>query len=157
MSDRNNNCNLALCVTASCVMLAAHSAFGQAPPQLASVFPPGGQAGQSVEVTISGSNLEAMKALHSNLAGVQCELLDASRFRMSIPPDAMPGLYDLWAVGDNGISAPRCFSVSNRSESLEAEPNETESAAMPVPLDVVINGQVEKPTDVDCYRFDARR
>lgn len=157
MSDRNNNCNLALCVTASCVMLAAHSAFGQAPPQLASVFPPGGQAGQSVEVTISGSNLEAMKALHSNLAGVQCELLDASRFRMSIPADAMPGLYDLWAVGDNGISAPRCFSVSNRNESLEAEPNETESAAMPVPLDVLINGRVEKPTDVDCYRFDARR
>ena len=144
-------------VVASMVMLAAHSAFGQVPPQLASVFPPGGQAGQSVEVTIGGSNLEAMKSLHSNLAGVQCELLDASRFRLSIPADAMPGLYDLWAVGDNGISAPRCFSVSNRSESLEAEPNEAESAAMPVPLDVVINGRVEKPTDVDCYRFEARR
>ena len=138
-------------------MLAAHFAFGQAPPQLASVFPPGGKAGQSVEVTIGGSNLETLKSLHSNLPGVHCEQLDASRFRMSIPPDATPGLYDLWAVGDNGVSAPRSFSVSNRTESPEAEPNETETAAMPVPRDVVINGRVEKPTDVDCYRFDAKR
>lgn len=157
MSDRYSNCSSAFCVTASCVMLATHFAFGQAPPQLASVFPPGGRAGQSVEITISGSHLLSLKTLHSNIPGVHCEPLDASRFRMSIPPDAMPGLYDVWAVGDNGVSAPRSFSVSNRAEQLEAEPNDTEAAAMPVPLDVVINGRVEKPTDVDCYRFDAKR
>lgn len=144
-------------VVASMVLLVAHSAFGQAPPELASVFPPGGRAGQSVEVTISGGNLLSLKTLHSNVPGVHCEQLDASRFRMSIPPDAMPGLYDVWAFGDNGISAPRSFSVSNRAEYPEAEPNETEVAAMPVPLNVVINGRVEKPTDVDCYRFDGKR
>ena len=157
MSDRYKTRDSRLFVTVSMVMLAAHSAFGQAPPELATVFPPGGKAGQSVDLTISGGNLQTLKTLHSNLPGVRCEQLDASRFRMSIPPNATPGLYDLWAVGDSGVSAPRSFSVSNRIEYLEAEPNETESAALPVPLDVVINGRIEKPTDVDHYRFDAKR
>lgn len=146
-----------LFVVLSMVMLTAHAAFGQAPPELTMVFPSGGQVGQPVDVTVSGGNLQALKTLHSVVPGVRCERLDASRFRLWIPPDAMPGLYDLWAVGDNGVSAPRMLAISNRTEHLEAEPNETDSAAMPVPVDVVINGRIEKPADVDHFRFDAKR
>ena len=43
------------------------------------------------------------------------------------------------------------------SEQLEAEPNETVSAAMSVPLDVVINGRIDKAGDSDHFRFDAKR
>jgi len=146
-----------LFATMSMVMLTAQALFGQVPPELTTVFPAGGQVGQAVEVTVSGGNLQALRTLHCNVPGVHCERLDASRFRLSIPANAMPGLYDLWGMGDNGVSAPRMLVIGNRAEQVEVEPNETGSTAMPVPLDVVINGRIEKPTDIDQFRFDARR
>ncbi len=138
-------------------MLTAHGAFAQAPPILNTVFPAGGQVGQSVEMTVGGSNLPGLQTLQCNVPGVRCERLEPSRFRLTIPPDTPPGLYDLWAVGDNGISAPRTFAVSQRAEQLEVEPNETVLAAMPVPLEVVINGRIEKVGDSDHFRFEAKR
>ena len=147
----------ALLSTAAClVMLTTRTAFGQA-PVLNTVFPPGGQVGQSVEVTVSGSNLQRLRTLHCNVPGVRCEPLEPSRFRLTIPADTPPGLCDLWAVGENGVSSPRTFAIGNRAEQLEAEPNETVSPAMSVPLNVVINGQIDKAGDSDHVRFEAKR
>ena len=138
-------------------MLATRGAFGQAPPVLNTVFPMGGQAGKSVELTVSGSNLQGLQTLHCNVPDFRCEPLEPTRFRLTIPADTPPGLYDLWAVGDNGLSAPRTFAIGNRAEQVELEPNETMSDAMPVPLDVVINGQLDKAGDADHFRFEAKQ
>ncbi len=144
---------LAVCL----VLLAGRTAFGQAPPILSAVFPAGGQLGQSVEVTVSGSNLPALQTLHSNVPGIRCERMEPSRLRLTIPAGTPPGLYDVWAVGDNGVSAPRTFAIGNRAEQLEAEPNESASAATSVPLDVAINGQLDKVGDADHFRFEAKQ
>ena len=146
-----------LSVTVCLVVLAGRATFGQAPPVLNTVFPAGGQVGQSVEVAVSGSNLQGLQALHCNVPGIRCERLEPSRFRLTIPAGTPPGLYDLWAVGDNGVSAPRTFAIGNRVEQLEAEPNETVSAAMAVPLDIVFNGQLDKAGDSDHFRFEAKQ
>ncbi len=146
-----------LSIAACLVMLTAHPAFGQAPPVLNTVFPAGGQVGTAVDVTVSGSNLESLKALHCNVPGIRCEKLEASRFRLTIPAETPHGLYDLWAVGDNGVSSLRTFAIGRRAEELEVEPNEALSASMPVPLDVVINGQIDKPGDSDHFQFDAKQ
>ena len=144
-----------LSVAVGLVLLAGSTAFGQAPPVLNTVFPAGGQVSQSVEVTVSGSNLQGLRTLHCNVAGIRCERLDPSRFRLTIPAGTPPGLCDLWAVGDNGVSAPRTFAIGNRAELLESEPNE--SVAMSVQLDVVINGRIDKASDSDQFRFEARQ
>ena len=147
-----------LMFAAAClVMLAGLPTFGQAPPVLSTVFPAGGEVGKSVEVVVSGSNLQGIRTLHCSAPGVRCERLEASHFRLTIPAETPPGLYDLRALGDNGVSAPRTFGIGNRAEELEAEPNETVSTAMPVPLDVVINGRIDKAGDSDHFRFDAKR
>ncbi len=137
------------------VMLAGSTAFGQAPPLMNTVYPAGGQVGQSVEVVVSSSNLQGLRTLHCNRPGVRCERLDPSRFRLTIPADAPPGLCDVWAVGESGLSTPRSFAIGNRAEQMEVEPNE--SAAMPVPLDVVINGRLDKAGDADQFRFEAKQ
>ena len=139
------------------VMLAGGTAVGQTPPMMNTVYPAGGQVGQSVELTVSGSNLQGLRTLHCNRPGVRCERLEPSRFRLTIPADTPPGLCDLWAVGDNGISAPRTFAIGNRAEQLEIEPNESAAAAMSVPLDVVINGRIDKAGDSDQFRFEAKQ
>lgn len=145
--------SVAICLA----MFTTRAAFGQAPPVFNTVFPVGGQVGQSVEVTVSGSNLQGLRTLHCNVPGVRCERLEPNRFRLMIPTGTSPGLCDLWAVSDNGVSAPRTFVIGNRAEQLEAEPNETVSAAMSVPLNVVINGQLDKAGDSDHFRFEAKR
>ena len=146
-----------LSVATGLALLAGSTAFGQAPPVLNTVFPAGGQISQSVELTVSGSNLQGLRTLHCNVPGVRCERLDQSRFRLTIPAGTPPGLCDLWGVGDNGVSTPRTFAIGNRAEHLEAEPNETAAAAMSVPFDVVINGRIDKAGDSDHVRFEARQ
>ncbi|QDU27175.1 hypothetical protein ETAA8_22600 [Anatilimnocola aggregata] len=142
-----------LCLT----RFATSSATGQSPPVINVLFPAGGKAGQAVVVTASGSNLQGLQKLHSNIPGFQCERLDGGRFRLTIPEGVMPGLYDLWGQSDNGLSAPRTFAISNRTEHQETEPNDSASAAISIPIDAVINGRIDKVSDVDFFQFSARQ
>jgi hypothetical protein len=141
------------------VLLAAVAvARGELPnPVLNSVFPPGGQVGKTVLVTVAGSGLDRLTTLRCSHSGITFEKVDANRFRITIPKDVPPGSYDLRTVGRNGLSAPRTFFISNRPELLETEPNETLATAQSVPLDVVINGRIEKGGDLDQFRFAAKQ
>lgn len=145
-----------LCVALWLTVLTAQLAFAQSPPVLNTVFPMGGQRGQAVEVTVSGGNFQSLRTLHCNVPGVRCEKLDASRFRVSIPAETPPGFCDLWAVGENGVSAPRTFLIGNREEHIEVEPKAPSTDSMPVAVDCVINGRIEKGGDADLFRFDAK-
>jgi hypothetical protein len=42
-------------------------------------------------------------------------------------------------------------------EQLEVEPNESRQSAQSVPLNIVVNGRIEKEGDQDYFRFDAKR
>ena len=138
-------------------MVAEHLAVGQSSPVLNTVLPSGGQVGQSVEVTVAGSNLEGLRTLHCSIPSVGCERLDANRWRLTVPGNAPLGLCDVWAISDSGISSPRTFVIGNRPEHLESEPNDKASEVMAVPLDIVLNGQIDKAGDVDRFRFEAKR
>src|SRR5258708_6479538 len=58
-------------IAASCLVALSGIAVFAAPrpPVFETVFPAGGQAGQAIEVTVTGSNLES---LHGNIAGLRC-------------------------------------------------------------------------------------
>jgi hypothetical protein len=138
-------------------LLAAGRARAELPsPFLHTVFPAGGQAGASVTVELAGTALDGLRDVHSTVPGLTARKLDANRFQLTIPAGAPAGTYDLRAVGAHGMSSPRAFVVGNRAERLEKEPNDTFATAQEAPLDVVINGRVDRPGDVDCYRFRAR-
>lgn len=155
-------CSRSVSLSALLGLLTMLSASAQTAPALNTVFPCGGQTGSAFEVSVTGSHLESVQKLASNLVGFECELLAPNRFRVTIPATTLPGQYDLWAAGDNGLSSPRTFSVGRHPELLEVEPNDVESAAMPVPmntvpLNTVVNGQLDKPADVDRFRFQATK
>ncbi|MFO1091959.1 MAG: PPC domain-containing protein [Planctomycetaceae bacterium] len=139
------------------VWVCAASVASAQPPVLDVVFPPGGQAGQTISVTVGGSRLEALQSLHCSAADVKCEPAGAGQFRLSIPAATPPGLYDLWAYGSNGVSPPRSFVIGIHPEQTEAEPNDLSSAASPVLLNTVTNGRLEKAGDSDWFRFSAQR
>ena len=48
------------------------------------------------------------------------------------------------------------FAVDTLPECLEAEPNDTPTDAQPVTLPRIVNGRIDRPGDVDVFRFDGR-
>lgn len=146
------------CLLTACFLpLGVAAARAELPnPVLHTVFPAGGQAGTSVTVVVSGSALDGLRDLRSSIPRLIVKKTDTNRFTLTIPATTPPGVYDVRAVGLHGISSPRSFFVSNRAEHREKEPNEATGTAQPLALDVAVNGRVDRPGDVDFYRFDAR-
>jgi hypothetical protein len=120
---------------------------------LTTIFPAGGRAGTKVEMVLEGSGLEAADAVWSSLPGVQARRLAAGRFELTLPDNALPGSYDLRAVGPAGITNPRAWVVGRQTESLEVQPNDKAEQAQPVSLETVVHGRIEKGGDVDWYRL----
>jgi hypothetical protein len=144
--------------------------FGQLPAaRLSSVFPAGGRAGQTVEVTISGIDLDEVDALWFSHPGLRAERKMAEPgpfdkgpqpvpnvFLVTVAPDVPPGCYDIRAKGLYGLSNPRTFEVGQLPELGETEPNNDRDQAQAVPTELganlVINGQSAQGGDLDWYR-----
>ncbi|MBA4190345.1 MAG: hypothetical protein C0467_20350 [Planctomycetaceae bacterium] len=141
----------------SCLLMSGGNALAQVPnPVLNTVHPPGGQAGTSATVVLDGTGLDGLREVHTTVPQLTAKRLDANRFRLDIPAGTPAGVYDIRAVGTHGMSSPRTFVVGNRAEALEADPNESFDTAQDVPLDVTVSGRVEKPGDIDHFKFKAK-
>ena len=140
-----------------CLILVQVGTVAGQSPVIETVFPAGGQAGHSVDVTLAGSGLESVQTLRCNASGLVCERLGPLQFRLMIPETTMPGSYDLWAVGEKGVSAARTFTVGNLTELTEHQPNDSAQSAMRISLDRTINGRIEKSGDMDFYQFHAKK
>lgn len=142
------------------VLLVASSAaeVSAATPVLNSVFPAGGQVGTAVEVTIAGTALVDTSTLYCSQQDVTCRQVAGKKnvFELSIPEGTPTGQYDLYALTRGGLSSPRVFVIGNRSELLEADASQPESTPQTVPLDVTINGRIQKG-QIDRYVFSARK
>ncbi len=157
MQARNDPLKIAMTVLILIMASPLQVLFGAGgSPVLAGVFPAGGQIGRQVELNLSGSGLEGVGALRSNVAGATSERVGPNRFRLVIPETTVPGFYDLWAIGESGVSAVRGFMVGARRELIEAQTPGSIDRAMAVGLDVTINGRIEKAGEADFFRFEAK-
>ncbi len=144
-------------------------------PRLLVIGPAGGQAGTTVEVTLSGNDLDApQKLLFSHPAiksqpvesqptrptkppqGGQAALMEA-KFKVTIPADVPVGGYDVRFVSKDGVSNPRVFVVGDLPETSEKEPNNDVGEAQEIPLNSSVHGAITTPTDVDYYRFAGKK
>jgi hypothetical protein len=152
------------------VLLAADYASAQQPaPQLLGVFPMGAKAGDTVEVTFAGHNLDGAEKLLFSAKGFKADPVGTAtgtkgqqgqptstmKFKVSVPKDAA-GTLDVRVVGKNGISNPRAFVVGNLTDVSETEPNNDVGQAQSVALDTTVNGVISAPTDVDFVTFKAK-
>lgn len=147
-----------LCAATVSAVMWAVSAFGQsASPTLEMISPCGGAAGSTFAVEISGKSLTSLKGLRSSIPGFRFVAKDATHGEITLPAGIPPGLYDVWAMSEHGVSTSRTFAVSQRPELIETAVNDTPATAMSVPLNSVLNGRIEQPGDLDHYRFEARQ
>ena len=107
-------------------------------PYLESVYPLSGQRGDSVTLQLSGSDLPATQATIAIPKNAD------QQFNLSLPNVAI-----------NNVT----LVAGDLPEHLEVEPNDSTDAAkveaIPVKSGMVFNGRIDKPGDIDLFRFSA--
>ncbi len=151
------------------VFMASPRTMAQLPTaRLMAVFPPGGQQGTSVDLNITSStDLDGANRLWFDHPGIQAtqktQMVEgqeqpqpvANAFTVSIAENVPPGSYEMRVEGTYGVSNPRLFVVGDRPESIEAEPNNTQTEAGAAEVGTVVNGRIGAANDIDCFRFKA--
>jgi hypothetical protein len=75
---------------------------------------------------------------------------------VKIAKDCPLGPHLVRIYNDQGTGALRTFMVDRHPEVMEAEPNDSRAAAqLTEKLPVIINGQLERPVDDDCFEVNA--
>lgn len=129
------------------------------------------------EVTVTGSDLDEPEGLLFSDPRITAEFVpppppdpqkkDAPpprpaptgphKFRVHVPADVPPGIYQVRFVGRFGVSNPRAFVVGSGPEVVEREPNNDVPEAQRVEPGTTVNGVLANPTDVDYVAFPARK
>lgn len=141
------------------VLLAAVSAAQAAPPTLISLFPAGGQRGQTVEVTAGGTFARWPMQAWTDRKDVTIQATKSKgKLTVAIAPEAVPGTCWVRLYDEQGASELRPFIIGTLPEVMEQEPNN--DAAKPQKLaaqPVVVNGRLDRNGDVDCFAVRLRK
>jgi hypothetical protein len=125
-------------------------------PKLDWIYPPGGQRGTQVEITVGGTDLDDGRALvfsHPNItARAKRTAPDefypegqptANQFTLEIGSDVPPGLYDAQVVGRHGASTPRLVQVTGLTEVLDNGANHAIDQAQLIASGTVVSGRAD--------------
>jgi hypothetical protein len=136
------------------LVLAGGPSFA-AQPKLTSLFPAGGQRGQSVAVTAAGEFANWPVKGWVDRPGIEVSCGEKKgELSLAIAGDAVPGTYWLRLFDAEGATTLRPFIVGTLPESAEAETNDLPEAPQAVTMPVVINGRLAKNGDLDGYRVE---
>ncbi|MEN6407501.1 MAG: PPC domain-containing protein [Thermoguttaceae bacterium] len=106
-------------------------------PFLSSVFPLGGRRGATAHLELFGANLP-----HKTM-------------RVGIPSDA-PSMLQVKTAAGGVASNELPLAVGDWPEVLEKEPNDSTAQAQTIEPPTAVNGRIQRPGDVDCYRLDVK-
>lgn len=145
------------------MMALAATTHAQLPvPQLKSIFPVGAKLGTTTDIELGGSNLDETTRLYFSDPGISAQSLpeeksNIKRFRVVVDGGVRVGDYDVRSIGKLGISNPRTFVVSDSDQTTEREPNNQNTDATRVALNVTVNGRISPAEDVDWFVFPAKQ
>ncbi|HWB13995.1 MAG TPA: hypothetical protein VG826_32505 [Pirellulales bacterium] len=151
-------------------LLAAHASAQLPRARLHSVFPAGARQGTTIEVTITGADLDGADRLRFTHTGITAEPIRLAsgevevqpqptegKFRVAIAGDVPPGTYEVRVAGQYGLSNPRFFVVDSRPEVGETEPNSRPDQANEVACGGIVNGIANGGADRDFFKFAAQK
>lgn len=132
--------------------------------RLTGVYPPGGQAGTTVQVTLAGADLEDVTQLHFARPGLAGRWLKPPttapspplKFDVAISAAVPPGVYDLRAVGRFGVTNPRAFEVTARPATTAPADNVAPEKAAAVAFDSALFA-VAQPNARQFFRVPLRK
>ena len=131
-------------------------------PRLDRITPLGAAAGSSIEVQVSGSEIDELQSLVFDHPGIVAkpqegkDLNKERKFTVTIAIDVPEGTYDARVTTKWGISSPRLFSVSQGlADQAEKEPNNELETAQQLPMNSALNGQSDG-NDRDVFRVSLK-
>ncbi len=140
-------------------------------PDLLTVSPSVAKAGSTVEVTISGKELDEAKALRFSDDRIKATpvLLPADefhpeprpvdgKFTVTIPADVEAGVYEVRSLGYFGLSTGRPFLVvpAGRNHTTEEGDHSTPEAAQALELESGLVGTLDR-SKLDYYKISAKK
>ncbi|MBI1311757.1 hypothetical protein GC176_10735 [bacterium] len=145
--------------TIAAVTALSRAAQAQLPQtRLYAVFPPGAQAGQTVDVTVTnGADLDEISAMRFNHPGITATHKSGNTFSVEVAPSVEPGVYECRVTALYGTSNPRSFVIGRLPEIIENNANATTEQAQEIQIGSVINGRADGGADVDFYKFSAKK
>ncbi|MEX2578681.1 MAG: PPC domain-containing protein [Verrucomicrobiales bacterium] len=154
------------------LLATAETVWGFLPnPDLLVVSPAVAKAGTTVEVSVSGKELDEAKTLRFSDDRIVVEPVmrpaDAyhpeprpvdGRFKVTVPADAEPGVYEVRSRGYFGLSTARPFMVlpAEGKELVEEGDHSTVETALPLDVETGLFGTLERGK-FDWYRFSAKQ
>ena len=141
----------------------ASSAFAQQvilpTPRLLTTMPMGAQLGTTVEVTVTGENLEDLTELQFSTPKLTAKPKlaadgkpEANKFLVTVAADASVGVHDARVVSRLGVSSARAFTVSHLAELTRTKTNTSLETALALKPNSVCNA-VMTARAVDFYSF----
>lgn len=125
-------------------------------PKLHTVFPPGAKTGTSVDVAVTGAELDDIQLRFSHPGITAKALAKANDFAITVAANVPPGIYEAQVFGRFGLSNPRSFVVGTLPEVAEKAGNNTPATAQEIALDTVINGRTDSQA-ADYYKLNLKK
>ena len=137
-------------------------------PHLRSIHPAGAKIGTSVDVALTGTELDDISGLLFSHPSLKAERIivpanefhpghpDPLRFRIKAATDLPPGQYEVRAKTRLGLSSPRPFIVGTHDEISEPGANKKAADALELKKGVVLNGRADGDS-IDYFRFKAKQ
>ncbi|MEW6160843.1 MAG: hypothetical protein AB1813_25725, partial [Verrucomicrobiota bacterium] len=132
--------------------------------RLTTVFPAGGRIGTSVEVAVSGADLDHVTGLVFSHEGISAtpKLNEASkqpepnRFVVTISTNVAPGVYEARVIGRFGISNPRAFVAGELEEVIESGTHQSLATAAELAAQKTLNGRADANA-VDYFKLTLKQ
>jgi len=114
--------------------------------RLRSIFPPAGQTGGSIEVMVSGQDLDDATAIHFSHPGISSRSVadgipTEHKFIITIAPDVPRGVYEARVIGRYGISNPRAFLVGREQEAQPPKENISADKAAALAVNLAVSSR----------------
>lgn len=147
----------------------ASSAAAQLPTaRLDGIFPAGGAAGSTFDLTVAGANLDDLTQIQFSHPGITArpKMADPgpfdpgpvpvlNTFEVTVAADVPSGLQEVRVAGRYGVSNPRALEVGDVAEVREVEPNNDPGKEQLLTLPCLLNGRMDSGGDQDRFRFTA--
>lgn len=145
-----------LCVL--CALCGSVSLKAELPsPRLDRIAPLGGAAGSTVEISVSGVDLDDAKTVLCDSPGITGKFVKDRTYAITVAPTVEAGTYDVWLVGKHGVTNSKLFAVSQGLQEIaEKQPNQDAATAQLVPMNCVVNGTFDQNRE-DWFRFAGKK
>ena len=167
MQDKTLQRNVSLVVLFAAAISMASTVAAQSvclpAPRLLTTMPMGGQVGTTVEITISGDNIEDAEQLSFSHPGLTATpKLDENgqatpnKYVVAIAADCPTGVHEARVMTRLGVSSSRVFNVGSMSETTQVAANTSLETAMALQVNSICNAVMTRQA-VDYFSFEANK